>query len=487
MGVFMSASWLQQVEEAAKQFRTTEDFAALHPQEADVGNEELMEMTAAVYFQWLRQQASTRPGTASIQRADCDLVCLPPSPDAPSDDDGRGIGILFPRDHGEHISEWLEWIKEHTLTEMVTSCWIADQGDVTLVARLLARGFTSGFLCNWLCVDVKEFPLDCSQYRMMEGVTFRVIDAAHEDISLWDTCVEGHPCYKESVEKIKQMHQASKESHGRLIMFGAFQGEEPLASATLYLGNGKNNNKGVAGLYEVEVVRKCRGKGVGKAISYATCYYAELLGYRYILGNASEEGTPMYYKLGFRNFGHGRVYFLSPQVLFSSPVGEDEIRFIEAIGNEDEKVYLDRQYKKKFRSFVLTCQLTAIQLALFIGKHDVARTLHSQGFLLDIMSAYELGWADEIILLVQENRDLLEWRRGEHKLTPLHEAARDNLEPLARVLLKTKPNMKAVDGTFQGTPLDWAEQCGNQEIVALFQKHIKSMVPKKNKNKKKKK
>merc|ERR1712054_253196 len=96
-------------------------------------------------------------------------------------------------------------------------------------------------------------------------------------------------------------------------MFIGYLNEIPVASATLYLGEGKDF--GVAGLYEVEVVRSLRGKGIGKAISYASCYYAYLLGYRYILGNASNEGVPMYLKIGFTEFGFGRIYFLSKNIL----------------------------------------------------------------------------------------------------------------------------------------------------------------------------
>jgi len=82
---------------------------------------------------------------------------------------------------------------------------------------------------------------------------------------------------------------------------------------------------------------------------------------------------------------------------------------------------------------------------------------------------------------------LLTWRRGEHKLTPLHEAARDNKIELARVILKHKPDLSLVDCTFAGTALDWAQQCGNSEIQKLIEKQEKPQAEKKKKPKAKKK
>lgn len=66
------------------------------------------------------------------------------------------------------------------------------------------------------------------------------------------------------------------------------------------------------------------------------------------------------------------------------------------------------------------------------------------------------------------------WRRGEHGLTPLHEAAQRNIVNLARVILKFKPDLSIEDSTFGGTPLDWAQQCRNEEIVKIILKHQES-------------
>ena len=316
--------------------------------------------------------------------------------DPPSEEDGRGMGILFPTDHGAHIDEWLEWFRsEKCQHKMAVSCWAEDKNDSELAGKLLARGFSCGFISNWLWLDMNKVPLDCSSYRFLEGVTFRVI-SPEETESIWELCEEGHPCYKDSIWKTRQMHEAARLSKGKLVMFIAHLGDVPIASATLYLGQGER--AGVAGLYEVEVVREYRGKGVGKAISYATCHYSKLLGYRYVLGNASDEGVPMYYKIGFSDFGRGRVYFL-PQKLVEEPVSKKESEFVEAIHAKD--FALLQNISKPFRTATLSNGLTAIQLAILLHRPDVALWLHDkQNFVLDIMSAHELGWGDEISLLV---------------------------------------------------------------------------------------
>lgn len=279
---------------------------------------------------------------------------------------------------------------------MNISCWIRDKKDFQLVSRLLSRGFTAGFIANWLCFDMKTKSMDCSHYKFLDGVSFRVIQA-EETEEIWKECEEGHPCYKDSIWKTRQMHQAATLSNGKLVMFIGYLNEVPIASATLYLGQGELF--GVAGLYEVEVVRSKRGKGIGKAISYATCYYANLLGYRYVLGNASNEGVPMYLKIGFEEFGFGQVYFYSESLL-DNPVDKKELEFIEAIESKDYSTLssLAKDFKNKSK---LTCGLSAIQLAIFLQLQDVALWLHNkEKFILDIMSAHELGWGDEISLLV---------------------------------------------------------------------------------------
>ena len=390
--------WLKSVDCSIEEFKKTDDFKSFIPMTSDANDNEIMNATAGVYFQWLDMQSKTRNGSITKHEESCDLIYIPPDNNSTEDEeDGRGMGILFPSDNGEHIDSWLNWFRSDECNhKMAISCWAADKNNYNLAKKLYARGFSSGFISNWLVLDMNHTSLDCSHFRFLDGVQFRIL-RKEEDENVWKNCEEGHPCYKDSIKKTKQMHDASRLSSGKLVMFAAFIEDEPIASATLYLGQGENY--GVAGLYEVEVVRKYRGKGIGKAISYATCHYSKELGYRYVLGNASDEGVPMYYKLGFRDFGRGLVYFI-PKSFLSNPVTEKEIEFIEAIG--DNNVSTLEKLVKEFKTKKLSNGFTPIQIAMKLSLPDVASWLHSHGCILDIFSAWELGWGEELQLLVMK-------------------------------------------------------------------------------------
>jgi hypothetical protein len=56
---------------------------------------------------------------------------------------------------------------------------------------------------------------------------------------------------------------------------------------------------GIACLFNVTTLKNDRGKGVGKALSLAAMISAKELGYRYMVLQASDMGSPIYKKLGF--------------------------------------------------------------------------------------------------------------------------------------------------------------------------------------------
>ena len=307
------------------------------------------------------------------------------------------MAALFPADSGDNLDAWLDWFKEKPNT-MLVSCWACDRNDLKLATKLASRGFYWGFSANWMCFDANKAP-DSTGYRIPENLKIIVLDQG-EDESFWAKCEDGHPCYKSSAAKLRQMIDASKQSKGRLVLFAALLDDIPIASATLYFGEGEV--AGIAGLYEVEVVRKYRALGIGKAISYATCYYSDKLGYRYTLGNASDEGVPMYFRIGFHSFGFGQIYFLAKENLLSG-TSEAEKEFITAIGEENvgKLSQVLKSNPGKFTKTKLSNQLTAVQLAIQLQKPNIAKWLYSKGNCkLDIMSAWSLGWRDELSLLV---------------------------------------------------------------------------------------
>ena len=72
---------------------------------------------------------------------------------------------------------------------------------------------------------------------------------------------------------------------------------EPLGAATLCIGGG------VAGLYDVGVVKKARRQGIGTAVTGGACLFAHQLGYRVATLFASGQGKYLYPHLGFEFIG----------------------------------------------------------------------------------------------------------------------------------------------------------------------------------------
>ena len=75
--------------------------------------------------------------------------------------------------------------------------------------------------------------------------------------------------------------------------FVGYLGEEPVATAELFLG------AGVAGIYWVSTLPKVRHKGIGSAITQAALQQAREMGYHIGILHSSEQGMGVYRQLGF--------------------------------------------------------------------------------------------------------------------------------------------------------------------------------------------
>jgi ribosomal protein S18 acetylase RimI-like enzyme len=81
--------------------------------------------------------------------------------------------------------------------------------------------------------------------------------------------------------------------------FVGWLGDRPVAGATLFL----DEIGGTAGIYHVDVLAEARRQGFGKAVTAAALTVARELDYRLGVLSASELGTPVYLRLGFRVVG----------------------------------------------------------------------------------------------------------------------------------------------------------------------------------------
>lgn len=84
--------------------------------------------------------------------------------------------------------------------------------------------------------------------------------------------------------------------------FWVLNGAEPVATSLVYL------DRGVAGIYGVATLRSARGKGLGAYATTQPLRIARELGYRVGILQASEDGHPVYRRIGFNDFGEVPLY-----------------------------------------------------------------------------------------------------------------------------------------------------------------------------------
>lgn len=87
-----------------------------------------------------------------------------------------------------------------------------------------------------------------------------------------------------------------------LQYFWTLRDGQPVSTSLVYL------HKGVAGIYGVATLPGERGKGLGAHMTAAPLRIARELGYRVGVLQASEDGHPVYRRLGFADFGEVPLY-----------------------------------------------------------------------------------------------------------------------------------------------------------------------------------
>ena len=249
--------------------------------------------------------------------------------------------------------------------------------------------------------------------------------------------------------------------------FGAWLEGKIVGHSTLHLTTGR---QGVAGIYGVGVVPAARGQGIGRAISLAPCRLAHALGCRWATLNAA---THIYEKLGFVSLGWGQTWWMHAPTLAAPPPQASEIAFAEAIGRGDVRTLRTlgekpKNWKPKNWDTPLSSGHTPLSLAVHAGKPASARWLVAQGATLDVLSAWDLGWQDQVPQLLARYPHLANRQDGDRQTTPLHEAVERGDSRLLRLLLAANPDLTLQDAQFHATALDWASHLGQSDMAALL-------------------
>ena len=373
---------------------------------------------------------------------------------------GKGE-ILFPRLEDGRADGQLDAILSFYRGRAVRGidCWSLDPpGPADLGLRLLGRGFQLGWRPRWMWLDLQTMRTDHPQ---PDGLRLEAVRGPTE----W--AVEDLPYYKDAEsEAIRQALTARRPQF--VWHFAAWLGDQVVGHTTLCLSTG---SVGIAGIYDVGVVPRARGQGIGKAVVAAACMQGREMGARYAMLNGT--GESMYRQIGFERLGFGCTWWMREVALAAPPPSPVEAAFIMALGKGavDELDSLLGKLGAKALEAPLANGATPLDLAVGLGNETTAQWLVDRGVELDVLAAWDLGWRERVPALMAANPDLVDRQSGERQMTPLHTAAERGDSELARVLLEAGANLDIKDAVFGGTPLGWASHFQRAEIIALIEAH----------------
>jgi GNAT superfamily N-acetyltransferase len=197
---------------------------------------------------------------------------------------------------------------------------------------------------------------------------------------------------------------------------------------------------GIAGIYDMGVRPEHRRQGIGRALTLAAGQLARDLGCSHAALNATPEGELLYRTVGFRRLGEGRTWWRHP----GERTTPRQTALVESIGFAD---------------------LTALE-ELEPTTAELERPIGGAGPPLVITALTGQPRATEWILA--RCPDLVSKDLGSPGYTLLHAAAEWDAPEVAAVALARGADTTIRDGTWNGTPLGWAEHWGRERIAAML-------------------
>jgi ribosomal protein S18 acetylase RimI-like enzyme len=241
----------------------------------DADDATLIRAAARNHTSWMGRAAEATGGAVFETQG---LTWAAPAP-------GGEAMLLFPsgKASGAALDAVIEGARERGARGI--GCWAAGlQPFDDLAERLMERGFEWGWQPHWMAIDLSRLPLDEDDPR----------------VSLDDEVPEYDGYGAALLTLAKARPQRSWHALARID--GAFAGR-----AWAHLDDGELAS---AGIYDVDVPRRLRRRGIGRAVTLAVCRAAADAGARVATLNATGEGELLYRALGFRSLGLGQTWWL---------------------------------------------------------------------------------------------------------------------------------------------------------------------------------
>ncbi len=341
-------------------------------------------------------------------------------------------------------------------------CWyLASDVPTNLEAKMFARGFEFNWQPHWMWCDLRHLQ---KKQTHLSPFTIQIIE--DEPYKQADDI----PYYNAANAAILT---AQRRAHPELIRhLAAFQDDRIVGRCILNVTGGE---WGIAGLFAMGVIPSARKRGIGTALVQAACEYAQQMGCYHVVLNATAMGEPVYRRVGFESMGHGHTWYLRKRTLIKAASTKNVIAFLEAVGQGDIVALNAISLHLEEQAFYtpLASSLTPLDIAVHCHQPAAAEWLVKHGAPLDLISAWDLGWKDQIPLLLASNPALVNVQRGNWQLTPLHVAVERGDIELVKLLLTVPNDLEIKDTEFEASALGWAHYSQRStEIIPLIQQHL---------------
>jgi ribosomal protein S18 acetylase RimI-like enzyme len=287
-------------------------------------------------------------------------------------------------------------------------CWSLAE-DPALGARLVARGFIWGWQPHWMAIDLAE-PTPHREHQPFE-------------------VIEAEPPYAETLP-----YRPTAPDAAGVERLGVRLREKLIGQVAV------QPDGAVAGIYDMGVAPKVRGRGIGLALTLAACRRARERGARFATLNATDDGERVYTRAGFRSLGRGRTWWYR-----AGPApSERQIALAEAIGLGPPERLAALDPRPPELEAPLPGGTSPLRLAALAGQPAVAADL--------LARAPALAAA----------------RFEPHGGTLLHLAVQAGSADLVRLALAHGVDPSLRDRSFDGTARDWAEHLGQTDLLPLL-------------------